>query len=80
MKAFKSSRFQFSLIENLFCPKIISLFLFFNVIIYHIQVTDYFTRISHYFIIQSFHNTKMELEFTKRLTLCIACCCIMYWT
>jgi len=22
----------------------------------------------------------MELKFTKRLTFCVACCCIMYWT
>jgi len=62
MKAFKSSLFQFSLIENLFCPKIISFFYFFIAVIYHIQVTDYFTRISNYFILQSFHNTKTELR------------------
>jgi hypothetical protein len=55
--------------------------IFFISVICRIQLTYYFTPTSNLFhFTLLFHNTKMELELTQRLTFCAACCCIVYWT
>jgi len=55
-------------------------------VIYRIHVTHYFTPTSDfcllhiYFFYMIVLKYKTKLEFAKRLTFCVVCCCITYRT